>query len=221
MRYRKPSYPYQPELTLKTNLVQRVLRKLRQPNIFCKFAKTSFEHCQPVFVCVLLAIGMATVQPRRMAVNGGALRFANQLHSSSLQIGGGQDEATVSTRPRTSKKITKTQNFLQVCKDQFRTLSASVCVCAAGHRHGHYVAAAWRGVPRRGVAVDGGALRFANQLRSSSLQIGGGQDEAAVSTRPTTSKQPPQPPTHTLQLCSVVILREKPQFSRGCSVSCR
>ena len=136
MRYRKPSYPYQPELTLKTNLVQRVLRKLRQPNIFCKFAKTSFEHCQPVFVCVLLAIGMATVQPRRMAVNGGALRFANQL-------------------------------------------------------------------------------------RSSSLQIGGGQDEAAVSTRPTTSKQPPQPPTHTLQLCSVVILREKPQFSRGCSVSCR
>ena len=100
MRYRKPSYPYQPELTLKTNLVQRVLRKLRQPNIFCKFAKTSFEHCQPVFVCVLLTIGMAAVYPRR---GGGWWRHSLHEPTSLLLF-------------KLEEKITATQNFCKYAK---------------------------------------------------------------------------------------------------------
>ena len=118
------------QLTLKNNLVLRVLRKLRQPKIFASLQRlVQNDVSQCLCVCsVLLAIGMATVGAARcrgVAVDGGALRFANQLRSSSLQIGGGQDEAAVSTRPTTSKQPPQppTHTHTVQCSNTSRTAS--------------------------------------------------------------------------------------------------
>ena len=114
-------------------------------------------------------------------------------------------------------KLWQPKIFGKFAKDQFRTLSASVCVCAAGHRHGHCVAAAaWRAAWRWTAAPFASRTNFV--LLLFKLEEARMRQQSRLDRRPQSSLHNLQ---RTHSLCSVVILREKPQFSRGCSVSCR